>query len=53
LLDDNKKAAAPLSGGSESGIHSRCSGGAWGRAPLSDGNCASNFLADKKIPATK
>jgi len=24
--------------------------GAWGSAPLSDGNCESNFLADKKHP---
>jgi len=45
----SKKAAAPLPGGSESGIHSRCSGGVWGRAPLSDGNCVNNFLADKKL----
>jgi len=29
-----KEAAAPLPEGSGSGIHSRCSGGAWGRAPL-------------------
>ena len=29
------KAAAPLPGGSGSGIYSRCSGGVWGRAPLS------------------
>jgi len=28
------KAAPPLPEGSESGIHSRCSGGVWGRAPL-------------------
>ena len=29
-----KQAAVPLSGGSGSGIHSRCSGGVWGSAPL-------------------
>jgi len=29
-----KKVATPLSEGNESAIHSHCSGGAWGSAPL-------------------
>jgi len=33
----NKKVATPLSEGNGSAIHSRCSGGAWGSAPLMTG----------------
>jgi len=49
---DDKKTATPFSEGSVAGLRPAERRGFGGRAPIGDGNCESNFLANKKATAS-